>query len=299
MPRLGWDIPTGPRMGGGGYGPSYSGGLGAMMPFTAFAHASNRTDGNWRNFQRRNGIGTHRRMGGLGGGLGEYGGGSGLGSGYGYGGGGEYGAGGGYGLGGAGLGGDGYGYTGGEGGGLGGSGAYAGGYGYTGGGGGGGLGGSGACAGGGGCVRRPSLLGRGYDNRLGCSSSRPRGGLGRRSSLGGNYHRNVLMPRRRHGPGSYGPGSGMASLLRHQSYGPRVSAFRDPLYIPQPRRRPSRYGRYQDYDDEDEYEDLNWWSDGDEIGDFRDYGYYGDYHNGQEEYDSDDEDFYGRCGYEL
>lgn len=94
----------------------------------------------------------------------------------------------------------------------------------------------------------------------------------------------------------------MASLLRRQSYGPRASAFQDPLYIPQPRRRRSRYGRYSGYDDEDEYDDPDWWSDGDEIGDYRDYGYgslgYDDYGDGDDD-DSEDDDTYGRRGYNL
>ncbi|QDS71033.1 hypothetical protein FKW77_008196 [Venturia effusa] len=306
MPRLGWDIPAGPRMGVGGFGAPYSGNLGAMTPFTAFAQASDRTDGNWRNFQRRNGIGTRRQWGNLGGGLGGFESVYGTGGGNGYGGGGGgYGTAGGYGYGGGG-----YGYRGGGGGG---STGYSGGSGHCRGGGyeGGYDGGYGDCGpggyGGSGNGRRSSLLGGGYSggysghsmSRLGCSSRRSGAGLGRRGSLGGAYHRNVLMPRRR----GYNSGPGMANPPRRQSYVPRLQAYRDPLYIPQPRRRRPRYGRYPGYDDEDEYDDPDWWSDGDEIGDYRDYGFggygYGYGYDGDDGYDSDDDETFAGYSYDI
>lgn len=83
---------------------------------------------------------------------------------------------------------------------------------------------------------------------------------------------------------------GLGSQPRRSSYGfnPRVSAYRDALYI-QPHRRRSRYGQHQYYDDElTEYDNPDWWSDADDIGE--DLGYGRRAHADEFGYDSEFED---------
>lgn len=112
--------------------------------------------------------------------------------------------------------------------------------------------------------------------------------------MAGGYHRNVLMPHRRPRLGGNGPGMAMGmgiGMMRRPSYGgmPRMSAFRGPLYIPQPpRRRRSRFGQNEGYDDNImDYDYLDYWSDADDMIDEMDL--YGDGYDS--DYDSDDGDW--------
>lgn len=95
------------------------------------------------------------------------------------------------------------------------------------------------------------------------------------------------MPRRRRGIGGHGFSTGMGA--RRPFFGTsRFSTLRDPFYMSQPRRRRSRFSRFRDYDDDlMELDDLDYWSDADDMVD--DMDLYGDIYDS--DYESDEGDW--------